>query len=479
MKTEPEPAASGLYRRFAIRTVVAAVVCTSLAGARYRYGHGPAQDGPEAGPISAGSHRHEAGSHRHGEPRGTTHGASHLHPGHAAESAIQLSQTALQNIDFAAAKVTLSTFTRTVAFPAMVVERPGRSHMHIAAPLTGVVTRIHPIEGAAIEPGEVIFEIRLTHEELVAAQRDFLQSAESLDVIQREIERLRNVGDGVIAGRRIVEQQYEQQKLLASLRVARQALLLHGLTDEQIDQILATRKLLPSFDIRAPSHSHQDDGRDGDHLYHIQSLAVKVGQHVKAGELLCVLADHCELYLEGRAFEDDAFPIREAAVKGWDMAAETVSDHGQTDQISGLKLLHLSDQIDPESRVLRFYVRLPNAVVLDQATAPGRRFIAWRFNPGQRMTLHVPVESWPDRIVLPAEAVVEEGAEAYLFERNGDHFDRVAVQLAYRDQNSVVLASNDIVRPGDEVVIRGAYQMHLALKNRRSEPLDPHAGHSH
>ncbi len=42
----------------------------------------------------------------------------------------------------------------------------------------------------------------------------------------------------------------------------------------------------------------------------MQSLPVERGQQVEAGETLCVLADHCELYIEGTAFEDDADQIR-------------------------------------------------------------------------------------------------------------------------------------------------------------------------
>jgi len=401
------------------------------------------------------------------------------HPGHVEESAIEFSVTGLKNIDFEPATIALSTFERSITLPAMVVERPGHSQNYSTAPMTGVITRIYPVEGAAIEPGSPMFDIRLTHEELVNAQRSFLQTIESSDVVKRELDRLNAVGEGILAGKRIIEQEYEQQKLQASLLAEKQALLLHGLTDEQIDSIQKTRQLLKSLTVFAPVHGHDDDACGEAHLFHVQQLPVKLGEHVDAGQLLCIVADHCELYIEGRAFEDDAMRLREAARDGRSVTASVVIGRRQTDVIQGLKLLYLADHVDPETRAFRFYLSLPNKVALDQTSANGRRFIAWRFNPGQRMELRVPVELWPDRIVLPVSAIVEEGAEAFVYERNGDHFDRVAVHVEYRDKMSAVIANDGAIKPGDVVAAKGAYQMHLALKNRAGGGVDPHAGHNH
>ena len=412
---------------------------------------------------------HSGHNHAHGEE----------HEGHSDDSAIALSRAGLKNIDYEPVQVKLSTFERTMTLQAMVVERPGHSQIHITSPLTGVVTKIYAVQGAASIPGSPMFEIRLTHEELVAAQRNFLGTAENLDVVKREIERLKAVSQGVVAGKRVLEQEYEQQKLEASLRAERQALLLHGLNDDQIDNILSTRKLVPSLTVYAPAHTHEDGGCPEEHLFHVQRLPVSLGQHVDVGELLCVIADHCELYIEGRAFEDDAMRLREAARKGSSITASVVIDRRQTDVIEGLTLLYLADHVDETTRAFRFYLRLPNKVALDRKAEDGRRFIAWRFNPGQRMELRVPVETWEDRIVLPVESIVEDGVETYVYERNGDHFDRLEVHVVYRDQKYAVVANDGALKLGKIVVARGAYQMHLALKNRTTGGIDPHAGHNH
>ena len=82
-------------------------------------------------------------------------------------------------------------------------------------------------------------------------------------------------------------------------------------------------------------------------------------------------------------------------------------------------------------------------------------------------------------VVLPAPAVVQDGAETYVFQRFGDHFDRRAVRVDYRDPLSVVIAQDGALKPGDVVAASGAQQLHLALKNKAGGAVDPHAGHNH
>ena len=81
--------------------------------------------------------------------------------------------------------------------------------------------------------------------------------------------------------------------------------------------------------------------------------------------------------------------------------------------------------------------------------------------------------------MLPIDAVVKEGAEWFVFQQYGDHFDRRSVHVEYRDQHWAVIAGDGTLSPGDIVAASGAYQMHLTLKNKAGGGVDPHAGHHH
>ncbi len=406
----------------------------------------------------------------------------HDHAGHSKTDSLELSKQAQANIRLKVGKVELSTFERTITIPGMLRERPGRSTVEITAPLTGLVSQIYPIEGEAVRPGQKLFELRLTHEELVQAQGDFLRVAEELDVIEREIKRLEKIAvDGGIPGRQVLERQYEQQNKQAVLRAQKQALILHGLSDVQVQEILTKRTLLRDLTVTVPEESDAGsaDKPAATTNYEIKSLKIARGQSVNAGEALAVLTDHAVLFIEGNAFDKDVASINRAIENGATIRATIESDDAKPEIISGLKILYVSGDIDPESRTFHFYAKLPNALLRDVTSDDGHRFISWRYKPGQRVQLTVPVEQWKERIVLPVDAVAQDGVETYVFLPNGDHFDRHPVHVEYRDRLSVVIASDGSIFPGDAVVVVGAQQMQLALKNKSGGAIDPHAGHTH
>ncbi len=229
---------------------------------------------------------------------------------------LTLSPMAWKNIGLVVGSVTPSDFVKIVSVPAIVVERPGRSQIQIAAPMTGIVTQVYPLEREGIKPGEKLFDLRLTHEDVVAAQSNFLSQLQTLDAATQELERLQGIGEGVIPGKRIIEQQYIRDKAVASIAATRQSLLLHGMTDDQIEEIESSRKLLRDITVTAPPYAENHEHADVVHQYHVQSVNVSRGESVTAGDLLGVLADHCLLYVEGKAFEDDANRLIRASSQG-------------------------------------------------------------------------------------------------------------------------------------------------------------------
>ncbi|MGI9429661.1 MAG: efflux RND transporter periplasmic adaptor subunit [Bythopirellula sp.] len=402
---------------------------------------------------------------------------AHDHGAHGAGAAIALSAQGLKNIGYEPFVVRATSYHRKLNLPAIVVERTGRSQLHITAPLTGIVSKIRAVTGEAVEPGQLLFEVRLTHEELVAAQRDFLRNVENLGVVDREIARLKSLDQGVIAGRRILEQEYEKQKLEASLHAEAQAMLLHGLTEPQVAEIRETRRLFRNVEISAPDHSHHVSCH-GDHPFQIHQLTVTQGQQIEAGSHLAVLGDHCELLIEAIAFEDDTREIQAAAQSGSKVTALQLGGSTKDSPIEGLEVLYVADQIDAESRALKVYLQLPNHLVLDKKVGD-KRYVEWAFKPGQRMQVQMPVETWDNQLVLPTTAVIDEGAEAYVYQQHGDHFDQVAIHVVHRDRDSVVVESDGALKEGAKIAGKGAFQIHLAIKNQAGGGIDPHAGHNH
>lgn len=405
------------------------------------------------------------------------HDHDHAHAGHEEGNSIELSVQASKNIGLEVVAVELGPYDRSIVVPGMVVERPGRSTINVAAPVTGIVTKIYFLRGEAVRPGERLFDLRLTHEEIVQAQVEFLKTAEEIDVIRREVARLEGVvAQGAVAGKTLLERQYELQLKEAAMRANRQSLLLHGLSAEQVDAIQKTRQLLSEIAVMAPGGT---EAMSATSLFQVHKLPVERGVYVQAGQMMAQLTDHSELYIEGNAFEQDAGELQRAADDGVAVSASIEARGAKTETIEKLHILYVAGEVDPETRASHFYMPLANQLRGSPASDQGRRFITWKYRPGQRVQVQIPVEQFRDRIVLPAEAVADDGPETFVFEQNGKHFDRRAVHLEHRDPRSVVIANDGAIFPGDRVAVRGAHQLQLALKNKSGGGIDPHAGHNH
>ncbi len=108
-------------------------------------------------------------------------------------------------------------------------------------------------------PGDLLFKVRLTYEDLVETQTQFLKSLSELEVEKREITRLEEaVQSGAVPGKSLIERRYAKEKLDAYLTSLRESLKLHGLSTEQILAIESDRKLLRDLTIVAPEIDTHD-----------------------------------------------------------------------------------------------------------------------------------------------------------------------------------------------------------------------------
>lgn len=409
------------------------------------------------------------------------------HEGHAAEApsaettnndSLIVSPQAEQNIGMTTATVQLQDFAPTVTIPGRIIERPGRSRMAVSAPLTGVIEQILALPGEAIAPGQPLFRMRLTHQEVIRLQTELLNLTQQLAVTQQEIERLEEAAaSGALPGKTLLLSQYEKQKLEASINANKQGLLLLGLTQEQVDSITTDGRLIREMTICVPAVEDDLHCCIEDHLLLVSQIETSVGEQVESGQRLALVADYCSLYIEGNALEQDTALLSDAVARGLLVTAMQEREQGKL-EIPNLRIQFLDSEVDMETRALRFYVELPNRVIREPSADEGPRFISWEFRPGQRLEVLVPSDSWENCIVLPAKAVVQDGIESFVFIKQDEKCDRKLVVEQYRDANHVVVANDGSLFPGDQVVVQGAYQLFLMMKNRGGT-VDPHAGHNH
>ncbi len=185
--------------------------------------------------------------------------------------------------------------------------------------------------------------------------------------------------------------------------------------------------------------------------------------------------------IEGRAFRREVPLLLNAAKLQWPVTAAFAeeAEAAWPAYTEPLYIGYLAPTVDPESQTFPFYVLLVNQH--HEYRSGGRTYRTWRFRPGQRVRLDVPVELFQEVFVLPREAVVRDGLEAFVFRANGDLLERKPVHVVFEDRRHAVLANDGSVTAGSYLAHNGAAPLLRALKAQtlETESGHDHHGHSH
>ena len=393
---------------------------------------------------------------------------------------LKLSLQARKNLELVAKPARPQTYWRTIQVPGEIVDRPGQSDRGVTSPAVAVVSEVHAFPGDTVRPGDRLITLRLFSEYLQSTQKQLFSSTKEAEIAQEELARLKPLADkGGIPKSKIIDLENELRRQEAVIQSHRQDLLTRGLNPQQIDRV-ASGEFVSTVDVVAPSRTKKRkklvtirqasfqqgkaDDHDNEFAFEVQELNAELGQQVQAGELLITLANHSSLYLEGHAFKREAPYLEKAAQNGWQISVEFAEDEPENwpELVQSFEIRYLSNSIDEESRTFDFFIPLANQSRSYEKS--GETFVVWRFRPGQRIRLHVPVEELTDVLVLPSAAIVREGPEAYVFQQNGDLFNRIPVQVLHEDRLNIVLANDGSVTPGLYLAQSAAASLNRVLK---------------
>lgn len=419
------------------------------------------------------------------------------------EGKVILGDEAIRTLGLVAEPTYPRSAWRTLQVPGVVVDRPGHSDHSVVAPASGVVTAILRLPGdpvrprGATEPGTPLFTLALLNDALLTTQGDLFKTAQDLRLAEEQRRRVSEAAALLPPGR-LIEADNQLTRLRNADRTLRQELAARGLTAEQVDAA-AEGRFLRELTVAVPRRpGHDDHGR----ALEVQELKVERGQKVDAGQTLCLLADHNTLAVEGRAFRDELAKIEVAAKQGWPVEVDLGDGFaGDRDAVAALAdaLAHggagpawwggaarladaledgvfpppqrfvigrIANVIDPATRTAGFLVPLANQSRLVEQG--GRPVTLWRYRPGQPARLSVPVERVDDVFVLPADAVVRRGAEAFVFTQNVNTFVRRPVRVLFTERRQVVIANDGLLPAGAYVVQGSAGQLSRMVESQGS-----------
>jgi membrane fusion protein, heavy metal efflux system len=394
-----------------------------------------------------------------------------------AANPVRLSPQARKNLELTAKPLELTTYWRKIEVPAVLTDFHGISDRGVVAPVTGIVTQVFVHPGEIVEPNIPLFTLRLVSESLHASQRELFKATREIEIARKQRDRLSDlVQTGALPQTRILELDNQIQRSDVTVQAHRQDLKARGLLPEQIEAA-ATGEFVTEIQVRAPSQqtnhtelaltSVESNGpKPAPFRFELQELRAELGQQVEAGQVLCKLADHRLLLIEGRGFKEDLPLVQKAAEDGSPVEIQfDVPQSGDWPAIPDrLQIHHVANSIDPDSRTFSFDLILENQWRTYERNGQSR--LLWRFRPGDRARLLVPVEKLPDVFVLPKAAVVREGPESYVFRQNGDLFDRRPIHVIAEDSTSVVIVNDGSVRPGWYIGQSAAASVNRVLKSQ-------------
>lgn len=379
---------------------------------------------------------------------------------------ISLSDQALENIGIGTRSWKSphqEDFPKTQTFPAILVERPGRSTFQIPSSVSGVISKVYCEQGERVKPGQALFDIVLAHEDLIQCQTALLALFQKRYVIEKELKRLEPLVANAVAPKSIRE--YELQKIEIDSQIASQkaVLLLHGLPKDRVESLekhlldtiqgnlendasvqdLLIRELtvfVPNVTedgfvttalTKQDPMSNAEQRPADDISLVLERLSVEKGKLVSQGETLCQISNFSCLYVEGKAFARDEALLNQTFIKQHHLWIVFDDRATAREVIPGLHIKMLDNRIDSTNRTLNFYVELDNRLLGPKERWEGpqhaghshldtdKELLHWRFKPGQRCEVNIEYETVPGCFVVPVEAVAEEGANAFVFALNG------------------------------------------------------------
>jgi hypothetical protein len=392
-----------------------------------------------------------------------------------ARTPVRLTPQARKNLDLIARPSSLTTYWRSVEFPGVIIDRPGVTDRGVVSPISGVISQVHAFPGDVLSPSASIFTVRINSESIYDSQLKLYAAIKNAEIARSNLDRLSNAAEsGAIPKSRVIEIQNELKQHNVTIESYRQDLKARGLPQHCIERA-ELGEFATEFIVRAPEDSSLPSDAASNlsedlaaFSFEVHSLAVELGEQVAAGQLVARLADHRLLLIEARGFKEDLPAVQEAIKSGWQASVEfdSPSEGGWPSLPESYPILRMANSLDPETRTFSFFLPLANQSQAYESEGVTR--LLWRFRPGTQLRVRVPVEKFENVFVVPKQAVVWEGPEAYVFRQNGDFFDRLPVHVLHEDRTQAALANDGSLKPSFYIAQSAAASLNRVLKAQAS-----------
>jgi len=208
---------------------------------------------------------------------------------------------------------------------------------------------------------------------------------------------------------------------------ARDRLIAADLSNDLVDQIEKTRRIIDVVPVRA--------ARDGV----VTQLGMHEGSYVNPMQQILAYADYGTVWAEVTLYPDQL---------EWVRAGDTVTFRSGLDKsiVQRAKVDLNTLQIDPQTRTARLRMALHNAGVA--------------FRPGAFAEVEI-LSARQRSLAVPRDAVIRTGHGEFVVLSDGDHFHRMPVKTGVASEDMVAITQG--LKEGDRVAVNGQFLLDGAL----------------
>jgi RND family efflux transporter MFP subunit len=331
------------------------------------------------------------------------------------------------SLDFGTALVKEAVIRESIRAPARLEARPGGA-ADVVAPIDGRLTRVVDVAlGATVSRGQELARLLpppSTPAALPEFERARAEAQTTLTLAARDRERAeRLTSAGAAPAKRLDEARSAEEQAKARLAAAE-----GSLAQYHAARTGSATDVEGLFVVRAPVAgviAHRD---------------AVTGANVRAGTVLFRVVDASQVHIVGQVPEASVTRARLARAAELEIV-------GQPDRVAIGRLVSVGKVLDPQSRTLPITFDFDNR--------------ALGLPVGQTVVLHLLMDATAPRPAIPATAIVDDAGRPIVFvQRQGETFERRAVTLGPRSGDLVRVIEG--VKPGDRVVMKGAYLVRLA-----------------
>ena len=336
---------------------------------------------------------------------------------------VELDEAAAASISLKTAVVGSRAIARTVKLTG-AVRVPPDSRALIGSRVEGKIANVYVNVGDGVKAGQVLATVQSA--EFETLQVELLRAAAELPVAEAASARLKKLIEIEAVSQKDVQNavaQYEAKR--SEVAGLRERLEILGLSKAQIENLQKTQELVRALPVSALLTGT------------LVNRTAVAGSPVSTSGPIFEIDNFATVWIEGDVFEGQLSEVRPGLP-----AAVTVPAY--PGEVFEGKVQSIIPSLDPEKRTARLRVVLSNPKGL--------------LKPGMFATLSITVGKEPSGVVVPIEALIEQGGSVFVFVKNGEQFAKQDVVVSARDDRYAQISWGLV--PNDVVVTDGKMQVY-------------------